>query len=726
MDTKWKNRWIGLIVGCLLLVFGVSSLFSLSSNGNQYLFKDYFESDEFRADFYRYEEWLGKHELIDMTEEEAKESVSASKNEIKDYRYNYGTFKGQKTNIEAEYNYQIDNARAAGDKEKMNELTAERDKKIQQMKTIFEDDEYVKGKIISRKTKQIEEYYKLIDETKMEFSQYNSVFRYILKDVETGEVFTNLKAYSEKRAEELISAPDMVHIMEYPSGISDTLRVEMPPGVNKVPRQFEGKIGLLKSAPETNPLVWNYHQFLEKQKLFYWYTASGLASLVLGLYLLARVLFRGKETSPSRIIPLDVGAFLFTVIAFFLLIYIKKNSSYYLGDVVNSGELVLKWLISGFWMGVSTLLFSNLAKRLLGDASTVRADLKRSVMYRIYKGIKDAFLLRSIGFQTFFLLGVIAAFIPAAYIVADSNWFLHKFLVFFLFLLFGVPAMIIIIKRAGQFNKISAYTSELANGNLGPDLEIKGNSPLDELGRNITKIKQGVKISMKEQAKSERLKTELITNVSHDLRTPLTSIITYTELLKSPEATEEDRTGYIDIIDRKSKRLKVLIDDLFEASKMASGNVELQKANVDIVQLLQQSLAEHEEDISKSSLQFRFSNPEEPVYCHVDGQKIWRVFDNLIGNILKYSLEYSRVFISVSAGEGRAAIVLKNVTKFELSEEVDELFERFKRGDASRNTEGSGLGLAIAKSIVDLHEGDMDIEVDGDLFKVSVVLPCAD
>jgi signal transduction histidine kinase len=235
-------------------------------------------------------------------------------------------------------------------------------------------------------------------------------------------------------------------------------------------------------------------------------------------------------------------------------------------------------------------------------------------------------------------------------------------------------------------------------------------------------LKQGVKTSLSEQAKSERLKTELITNVSHDLRTPLTSIITYTEILKSGEVSGEDRSAYLEIIDRKSKRLKVLIDDLFEVSKMASGNIELRKEKVDLVQLLQQALAEHDNAIGESNLHFRVTNPGVPLFSRVDGQKLWRVFDNLIGNILKYSLENSRVYIAIAAVKGQAVITFKNVSKYELNDQSEELFERFKRGDKSRHTDGSGLGLAIAKSIVDLHEGSLDIDTDGDLFKVSISL----
>lgn len=259
-------------------------------------------------------------------------------------------------------------------------------------------------------------------------------------------------------------------------------------------------------------------------------------------------------------------------------------------------------------------------------------------------------------------------------------------------------------------------------GRYEQDLPVQGGSVLAALARNINVLKSGVQSSQKEQAKSERLKTELITNVSHDLRTPLTSIISYTSLLKQDDLSDDDRKAFIEIIDRKSQRLKVLIDDLFEASKMASGHIQLAKEKIDLVQLLQQALAEHNEAIKASALQFRVATPDDPVNAWVDGQKLWRVFDNLIGNCLKYSLENSRVYLTVKTQSDQAVITFKNVTKYERSENIDELFERFKRGDSSRHTDGSGLGLAIAKSIVDLHDGRLDLEIDGDLFKVSVTL----
>ncbi|WP_308461979.1 HAMP domain-containing sensor histidine kinase [Planococcus sp. CP5-4] len=236
-------------------------------------------------------------------------------------------------------------------------------------------------------------------------------------------------------------------------------------------------------------------------------------------------------------------------------------------------------------------------------------------------------------------------------------------------------------------------------------------------------LREGYKASVSERAKSERLKTELITNVSHDLRTPLTSIITYTDLLKNEDLGDEERRKYVDILDRKSERLKVLIEDLFEVSKMASGNVELSKQHLDMKQLVTQALAEHEEAVQEAELDVRITAPDHPVYASVDGQKWWRLLDNLILNATKYSLPGSRVYIALAEQADELAITIKNITRYELGDNTEELLERFKRGDASRQTKGSGLGLAIAQSIVDLHGGQMKLEVDGDLFKVTVLLP---
>jgi len=222
--------------------------------------------------------------------------------------------------------------------------------------------------------------------------------------------------------------------------------------------------------------------------------------------------------------------------------------------------------------------------------------------------------------------------------------------------------------------------------------------------------------------KSDALKTELIANVSHDLRTPLTSIITYTDLLKQENISEEDRTKYIDVIDKKSKKLKVLIDDLFDVSKMMSGDVKIHPMKVDIVQLFQQSLAEYDEELNKAKLDVQVTYNKKPIYVEVDGNKFSRVFDNLISNVLKYTQKDTRVYANFSEENNEVVFTLKNISKYKLDDNVEDLFERFKRGDKSRSTTGSGLGLAIALSIVELHGGQLTLDSDGDLFKATLTL----
>ena len=216
------------------------------------------------------------------------------------------------------------------------------------------------------------------------------------------------------------------------------------------------------------------------------------------------------------------------------------------------------------------------------------------------------------------------------------------------------------------------------------------------------------------------MKTELITNVSHDLKTPLTAIITYVNLLKNPHISEEERKSYVDILDQKTQRLKVLTDDLFEVSKAQSGNITMNFMDVDVVSLMKQVRLEMEDQIADSGLLFRWNLPEEKIIMNLDGQRTYRVFVNLISNILKYSMPNSRVFIDVMPDKSSVQICFRNISMAELDFDVERLTDRFVRGDASRNTEGSGLGLAIAKSFVELQHGTFKIDVDGDLFKVTI------
>lgn len=271
-----------------------------------------------------------------------------------------------------------------------------------------------------------------------------------------------------------------------------------------------------------------------------------------------------------------------------------------------------------------------------------------------------------------------------------------------------------------DYQELRKGTKRIAEGDLNTIIteDIGMFEPLKE---DLTQIRDGFKKAVDEEVKSQRMKTELITNVSHDLKTPLTAITTYVELLKKDDITENDRKEYVATLDRKAQRLKVLIEDLFEVSKASSNNITLNLVNVDIVKLMKQVVVEHKEKYDEAGLQLHWRVPEEKVELQLDSQKTYRVFENLFSNIQKYAMPHSRVYIDVIDEEGQVRIVVKNMSAEPLNVAGEELTERFVRGDASRNTEGSGLGLAIAKNFTEAQKGSFEVNVDGDLFKTTLI-----
>lgn len=269
-----------------------------------------------------------------------------------------------------------------------------------------------------------------------------------------------------------------------------------------------------------------------------------------------------------------------------------------------------------------------------------------------------------------------------------------------------------------KYDRLNMAAAAIANGDL--KTEIPADTGLFEpVAESLQKIQEGFGKAVEEEVKSQRMKTELITNVSHDLKTPLTAIITYVDLLKKEEDPGKQKE-YVEVLEKKSQRLKVLIEDLFEISKAGSGNVKLELMDVDVVNLFKQVKLELEDKIKKADLDFRCSYPEEKLTVRLDSQKTYRIFENLLVNIVKYAMPHTRVFIEILREDDQAVIRMKNISEQELNIQGQELTERFVRGDASRNTEGAGLGLAIVKSFVELQGGEFGIEIDGDLFKTQV------
>ena len=270
-----------------------------------------------------------------------------------------------------------------------------------------------------------------------------------------------------------------------------------------------------------------------------------------------------------------------------------------------------------------------------------------------------------------------------------------------------------------EIRDVYGASSQLSKGDFNINLD-EDTGMLTPISKNLNNIKEGFKLAVDKEIKSERMKSELISNVSHDLKTPLTSIITYVDLLKDENITRDDQRKYIDILDRKSKRLNILIEDLFEASKAGSGNIELSLEEIDIIALFRQTLGEMEEKINNSNLIMRVNIPDDKVICKLDGRRTYRIFENIMENVLKYTMANTRVYIDVIEEDREVQFIFKNISSYEMNFDAKEITERFTRGDESRNTEGSGLGLSIAKSLVELQDGRMNISIDGDLFKLTL------
>lgn len=271
-----------------------------------------------------------------------------------------------------------------------------------------------------------------------------------------------------------------------------------------------------------------------------------------------------------------------------------------------------------------------------------------------------------------------------------------------------------------QIYEITKQVEMMRKGNMNVSIKCT-NSELEELGENINHLKQGMEKTINESIKAERLKTDLITNVSHDLKTPLTSIINYTDLLKKEKIENENAKKYIDILEKKSKKLKILTEDLIEVSKISSGNETVALEKIDFKELVLQANGEFAEKFEEKNLEVISNLPKEAVIVDLDGKKMWRVLENLYQNVYKYSLENTRVYVDLIVND-HIVFTIKNISKEKLNISPDELMERFIRGDSSRHTGGNGLGLSIAKDLSKLNGGTLSIQIDGDLFVAKIKL----
>lgn len=348
------------------------------------------------------------------------------------------------------------------------------------------------------------------------------------------------------------------------------------------------------------------------------------------------------------------------------------------------------------------------------------------VLHKVYNGIDFVLSHGNTAISTllpynFFIL-VNMAGILAVYMFRMQAWVI--FTILLVLVLFDGCIGVMLFKNSAERADIVEGIKRIREGEVDYKLETESlHGANKEMADAVNNIGEGIRKAVKTSMKDEQMKTDLITNVSHDIKTPLTSIISYVDLLKRLKIEEEPAKSYIAILDNKSQRLKQLTDDLVEASKISSGNIELQKEQLNLIELLNQSIGEFSEKFEEKRLQVIIEGKEVSAYIFADSRRMWRVIENLFNNICKYALVGTRVYLELWVENGRVKLSMKNISERQMNIRADELTERFIRGDESRTTEGSGLGLSIAKSLIEVQGGNFIIYLDGDLFKVEIDFP---
>lgn len=434
---------------------------------------------------------------------------------------------------------------------------------------------------------------------------------------------------------------------------------------------------------------------------------------------------KGDEASLNKIDKLwwDVAVVVVIGISFIAMIPLLQEASYFWynnGKDIFNVIMAVTGVVSLVIVESVVLLSESFFRRI-----KCKVFWKTTLIGKVCNGIKKGISYLMLNIKTSILViafGVLSFLwcsfsVITAYNV-ENAWLGLVMMVVLIIIVCG--AIFIFVK---EYDSINEGTKKIADGNL--DYKVEGNYKF-KLNRNlkdsINSIGDGLSKAVAESVKNERTKTELITNVSHDLKTPLTSIINYVDLLKTEGLDSDSAEKYLEVIDRKSIRLKNLTEDLVEASKLNAGAINFEMQKIDIVQLVNQSLGEYEEKFEEKNLTVVKTVKEEPLYVMADGRKTWRVFENLYGNIYKYAMSNTRVYVDISRRNDKVVIFIRNISESPLNFNAQELTERFVRGDKSRTTEGSGLGLSIAKSIVEKQNGQMNIYLDGDLFKVEIMM----
>ena len=377
--------------------------------------------------------------------------------------------------------------------------------------------------------------------------------------------------------------------------------------------------------------------------------------------------------------------------------------------------IVLACVLSAFTCCMFLIGFLSLVRRI--KAKTIWSN---SILRCFWILVRDIFLNLNCIWKTLMLFG---SFIIIHWGIVLAGISGKPERVLLMFVVDGVAFVYLIYKAIGR-NRLKNAVKKISRGELGYEIALdKLTGDQREIALDINSIGEGMEAAVAESVKSERLKTDLITNVSHDIKTPLTSIINYVELLKQENFDDVKVRRYIEVLEQKSQRLKILTEDVVEASKVSSGNITLEYMNLNLAEMIQQVSGEFQERFQLRNLKEVLTLPDEEVIIRADGRRMWRVFENIYNNAAKYAMEGTRIYAELAVKDGNAMFSLKNISEQALNISADELTERFIRGDISRSTEGSGLGLSIAKTLAQMQGGVFELYLDGDLFKVTIEFP---
>jgi len=430
-------------------------------------------------------------------------------------------------------------------------------------------------------------------------------------------------------------------------------------------------------------------------------------------YTLARDALR-RKASGDRLakLPMDAMAAGVIVVTALLSLILRSLADHVLINTTGSSYLLVGELLP---------IMSRMIRTFLWTAAGV--VLLRSALMRNWKADTDGQLLccrLSAEMRILFPLGIGVVFQTLGFLTYSEGVVAVGLA---LILLSGLFSVLLFL----QLRRLRKASERLAAGDLESKVGAERFWPgVREQAAALDRIGDGIKTAVDEQLKGERLKTELITNVSHDLKTPVTSIVSCADLLKNPETTQEQAAEYIDMLERQSRKLQKLTDDLLEASKASSGAIDVQKEPTDVRELLTQSVGEFAERLEQRRITPVLTLPEEPCVLLTDGQLLWRILDNLLSNVCKYAQPDTRAYFDLKASPAETVISLKNTSATPLNISAEALMERFVRGDASRSTEGSGLGLSIAQSLARLLGGELALQIDGDLFKAEIRFDAAE